>query len=111
MDKEEARKIFNRETGLLAKKTLEGGHGSVYDLTEYLVATAEAQELLDLLTIIIHADFSREELNLPEDNTLPISTDVDGIRMLITYLYGFGALRYLVLSPGQPMGAEMRTTA
>lgn len=108
MDKEEARKIFDRETHLLVRTTLEGDHGSVHDLIDYLVASIEPEELLDLLTIIVHADFSREELNLPADNPLPISTDVEGLRHFCSYLYRFGALRYLRMSPGEPMGAGMR---
>lgn len=107
MNKEEARRIFDSECGALAQMAMDGGQGSVHDLAAALMAEADTDRLLRCLASITYADFSREELNLPADNSLPISTDVEGLRKFCAYLYGFGALRFLRLSPGQPMGAGM----
>jgi hypothetical protein len=110
MDKEEARRIFDGECGALAQMALVGDQGSVHELAEQRMRARGPEDLLANLATIVHANFSREELNLPADNLLPISTDVEGLRKFCAHLYGFGALRFWSPSPGQPMGAGMRAS-
>lgn len=107
MDKETARKSFDFITGILVEMAMEGGTGSVHDLAAVVMNEVGTDDLLQCLEIIISAEFTMDELNLPEDNTLEVKTTPEGIRYFCAYLYGFGALRFLRLSPGQPMGAGM----
>lgn len=108
MDKDEARKKFDMITGWLAQEAMEGEGSSVFDLTTATIEDASFEDLLWIMQIFASAEITLEDLSLPEDNKpLPVATGVKGFYELTAYLYGFGAVRYLAIAPGQPMGGGM----